>query len=152
MYFEYLWIAFNTFPQDSQAVRWDQVWIGISASAKDFDFNYSNHCILANANWWITVQVWVFWTMSLHWRWCVHQINLDGPLMLDILQVIHVWYVWHPETSPCQACDCPGLTNNTNSTDVREALGTCEVLNHVVQMCLGWCSVRPGGFGISMWV
>lgn len=35
------------------------------------------------------------------------------------------------------------LTNNTNSTDVREAIGACEVLNHVVQM-QQWCPAVVG--------
>jgi hypothetical protein len=47
----------------------------------------------------------------------------------------------------CKARD-RGLTNNTNSTDVREAIGACEVLNHVVQMCLGTVSMGLKDFKI----
>ena len=67
----------------------------------------------------------------------IYQDGLDGLLIWDIFGYLGshpcLEASWHVS---CRTCD-RGLSNNTNSTDVREAIGACEVLNHVVQMCLG---------------
>lgn len=86
----------------------------------------------------ITLAIWIGWRMHINldlfnWEFDIYAASENDALISHLAKDLEFDFNY---SSHC-------LTNNTNSTDVREAIGACEVLNHVVQM-QQWCPAVVG--------